>query len=45
MATDLGNSNSMNNYAHMLENGEGVPINYEDAIIYYKMSIDLGNSR
>ncbi|OHT05335.1 hypothetical protein TRFO_05907 [Tritrichomonas foetus] len=44
MSIDKGNSNAMNAYANMLENGEGIERNYSEAIKYYKMSFDKGNS-
>ena len=41
---ELGNGEAMYHYAYMLEHGNGVPINKEEAIKYYKMAIDKGNS-
>ena len=28
----------------MLNNGEGIPVDYKESIKYYKMAIDKGNS-
>ena len=44
MAADKGDSDAMVNYANMLRNGEGVPVNQQEAVKYYKMAIDKGNS-
>jgi TPR repeat protein len=32
------------NYADSLKNGEGIPQNLSEAVKYYKLSADLGNS-
>lgn len=34
----------MNNYVHMFHKGKYIPIIYKEAIKYYKMAIDKGNS-
>ena len=31
MAADNGNADAMNYYAQMLENGDGIPIDYKEA--------------
>ena len=39
-----GDSNSMNNYANMLQKGEGVATNKKEAAYYYKLAAMQGNS-
>ena len=43
MAADKGDVNAMFKYATMLENGEGVAVNKEQAIYYYKIANDKEN--
>ena len=40
MTIDKGNQNAMYNYAYMLDFGDGIEVNKEEAIKYYKMAID-----
>ena len=42
MASEKGLAEAMNLYAKMLENGDGVPANREEAIHYYRMSAEKG---
>lgn len=42
LAADAGNVNAMYNYARCLQNGRGVTKNVNDAIDYYKKSLDEG---
>lgn len=42
MAIGKENSIAMTNYAMILENGEGVPVNKKEAAKYYKISADKG---
>ena len=43
MSIEKGNDDAMLNYAIMLNNGDGVPVNKSEAIKYFKMSIEKGN--
>ena len=43
ISADLGNVNSMFNFAFILEQGEGIEMNKVEAIKYYKLAADHGN--
>ena len=43
MAADQGHAGSMNNYGHMLREGDGIPMNPQEACRYYKMAADQGD--
>lgn len=43
IAADNGQINAMNNYALMIDNGEGVKMNKEEAAKYYKIAADKGD--
>lgn len=43
MSADRGDSTAMFNYASMLESGDGIAANAEEAARYYKMAADSGN--
>ena len=43
ISADLGNVDSMFNFAFMIEQGEGIKMNKKEAIKYYKLAADHGN--
>ena len=45
MAIDKGEGAAMYHYGRMLHYGEGTEVNKEEAIKYYKMSIEKGEQR
>ena len=44
MAIDKGETNAMTNYADMLQKGDGIPKNTSEAVRYYKMASDKGDT-
>ena len=39
MAIDKGNRDAMNNYAIMLQNGDGIPMNKAEAAYYFNLAV------
>ena len=45
LAADLGNVDSMYEFAKMLENGDGIPADYKKAEYYYRIASFYGNDK